>query len=145
MRTSYTEGELLTKDDIGLVFKCLNDEEYRIVCVCTNGVTVIAVNKEGNYFLQFNGNGKINYKGSDEYDLVSFVGPNFTENKPLRKFEFEANICAVHDREFITLKNINGKIFNKEIVKIKFLCDEFPYIENDKKYKITMEELPNEN
>jgi len=79
MRTSYTEGELLTKDDVGLVFRARDGQQWKVVCVSSEG-HVLALNEKNDDYNRLYSDGKLSAtdKIFDE-DLVSFVGSEFTE------------------------------------------------------------------
>lgn len=173
MRTEYKEGELLTKDDIGLVFKTRDGNQIKILAFLNvHYIPIITIDNNNKDIRRYTENGKFKFEGvglSDgayEFDLISFVGPDFTEDKKLRKFEFEgwigedtsrplhtANQC-IHDKEthdetchdpidkqfgydvtgILNRSLVNAHLFSEKDCKFKF-----------KKWKIIMEELPNEN
>jgi len=82
-------------------------------------------------------------------DLIELIVDNFKTEKKLRKFEFEGYIQHNHiDKIFVKSKEnfLGGKTISKEIVTLKIFCDKFPELSQDKekKYKIILEELPND-
>lgn len=143
MRTSYTEGELLTKDDIGLVFKNGEGQEWKIVCIDETRIpdrTIVAINKDQDRYENYYSNGYFGNRFETmeydlvSFDLVSFVGPDFTEEKAPapQKLEFEGYVNPGK-------RGIYGFLvcsIYKEEVK-QYMDDK-----NVKKYKITLEELP---
>lgn len=82
MRTEYREGEILTKDDIGLVFKSGDGVEWRVMAILDMSKKgVFAINSQNNCYVEFERNGKYLIYGDPNHtkcNLVAFVGLNFT-------------------------------------------------------------------
>lgn len=152
MRTSYTEGELLTKDDIGLVFKSRSGEQWKLIALLDSRMAAILVNFENKSCRHLRRNGKSVGKEFQEYitgdDLVSFVGPEFSDEvdkKVPRKFEFEGYIYE--DKESKSFVDIYA------IPTALRYCASSPFIKPDPfreksnmtKWKFTMEEILDES
>jgi len=80
MRTEYNEGDLLTKEDIGLVFKGKNGKKWRIInfLLHKESYPFIGLSDCGSLMMGFSLHGIAQFS---TYELVSFVGPYFTEDK----------------------------------------------------------------
>ncbi len=169
MRTEYIEGDLLTKEDVGLVFKTRDGREYKLTAIVKEtreGEHVAAfVDKDMTDILLLTRKGKDHDKPNlYNADLVSFVGPDFTEDKKLREFEFEAWIGENHSQPIHTANecihtveehnrnchdpmskqfgyHITG-ILNRGRIESYFFSKECKY--KFKKWKFTMKELPND-
>lgn len=151
MRTEYKEGDLLTKEDIGLVFKTKGGQEFKIVCLCEKTEYITLVNNaQCDSYKILNLNGK--HDGLDYtslFDLVSFVGPDFTEDKKLRRFEFEAylgeNPCSPpfeHNTVQLAVGHYTT-ILHNDFLTLESAVNNTG-CNNISKWKITMKELPND-
>lgn len=149
MRISYTEGELLTKDDIGLVFKDRIGRQWKIECFSELYKLLVVINKDRNDWNNLTEYGKEDDKFDEDCDFVSLVGFDFTEDKELRKFEFEAEIVenkSMPPQSF--LGKILGHILGHDacgFYKIgSFTKENLSEGVELSKWKLTMEELPND-
>ena len=146
MRTEYKEGEELTANDVGLVFRSRDGKQWKIVCVSTEG-HILTLNKCNDDYNRLYLDGKLSANNKTEFDedLVSFVGPDFTEEKKLRRFEFDSFILEFPESPPNRDDSIDLAIGMSCSVpsphKIWFSEEE---MKNVKKFKITMEELPND-
>jgi len=84
MRTSYKEGELLTKEDIGLVFKSLCGIEFMIEKINEREDYKILARDVHNNPYAFTENGTRYEVGGapNILNFSSFVGKCFTQDKP---------------------------------------------------------------
>jgi len=155
MRTEYKEGGLVTREDVGLVFKSRNGNEYKLIGIVKEehpGDHVACfIDKHSNVMKLLTKNGKEHLRPSKSYDddLVSFVGPDFTEDKKLRKFEFEAYVGEnpTKENERIDPESSLDKTFGYPCGhKLVINKNSYhPHYQYTSKWKITMEELRNEN
>lgn len=86
MRTEYNEGDLLTKEDIGLVFKTRDSIEYKLTALIKEkregDHVAVLVDKNMTDIIILTKKGKDHDKPNlYKSDLVSFVGSEFTEDK----------------------------------------------------------------
>jgi len=151
MRTEYKEGELLTKEDIGLVFKSRDGNEWKLVAFLDvpkiefhSLYKIIAISNKRSDPSKFTINGDFDADDKCEHDLVSFVGPDFTEDKKLRKFEFEAYLSELPNVEFTSQLAISkelghacGSLFTEKKDAILSIFEK----NTTSKWKVTMQEL----
>lgn len=118
MRTEYKEGDLLTKEDIGLVFKSREDREWKIVCFSDKFLNITMVNKEQNTSINIEYDGYFyNKVVQDINDLISFVGQDFTEEKKQpRIFTYEGYLNEFNINKGGNLKNFKCKITVEELL-----------------------------
>jgi len=148
MRTEYKEGDLLTKEDIGLVFKSRDEKQWKISCI-NNEFGVIIINKNQDNWYHVSTIGRADGMGyNNDCDIVSFIGPDFTEDKKLRIFEFEGylgeHLAAPYEHNCIqvALGHFTTTIHNNlEILGSALANTTYSKIS---KWKITMEELLND-
>lgn len=134
MRTEYKEGDLLTKEDIGLVFKDREGYEVKITHYDERDedYALTTMNKIGYKYYLTNTGSRL-WEKSHQNDLVSFVGPDFTEDKKHIKIEFEATLRDCLNSKATSL--LGDYLKNKNYVEHLFI---------NAKFKFTMEELPND-
>lgn len=156
MRTNYQEGDSITEEDVGLVFRSRNGEQWKILCILYEDfIPVVAVNSKNTIVKKFNGDGQDGFRQTliapRDLDLVSFVGSYFEEDKKHRKFEFDCELIEKQSEIYsdkslcqnITSKNIGHSCSGlSNVGRYSKEC-----LNNDEKiskWKITMEELLDE-
>jgi len=129
MRTEYKPGDLLTKDDIGLVFRGRDFREWKISEIISLANRFIVIDKDGNEgrYLREDGRWGL-HDGYYDCDLVSFVGPDFSE--------------AIENKT-ITDNTISKEEYLKDKLKILNIMLEIAKHIRFREMPETIEDLPN--